>query len=155
MSQSSGLWRQEPSIPAHNISHQHIIFLATAQRDISPGPGLVWLEHHTSNSLPKMQLWALGILLDTPAGGNPLLRTSQKQTSLCCSPYFSLCSCLLEGLSYHGIEPTAPSQLWPHSNSGSGGAFSSLPVSWVWVQGLFRYALCYVGGDLIGLAPGM
>jgi hypothetical protein len=87
MSQFSGLWRQEPLTPAHNISHQHVTFLVTTQRDISPEPRLVWLECQSSKSLPKVWPWASSTLLYTPsAGRNPLLRTSLKQTSLCCSP---------------------------------------------------------------------
>jgi hypothetical protein len=39
-----------------------------------------------------------------------------------------LCSCLPEGLSHHGIKPTAPSQPRPHGDSGSRSAFA--PSLW-------------------------
>jgi hypothetical protein len=47
----------------------------------------------------------------------------------------SLCSYLPEGLSHHGIGPTALRQLWPHGNSSSGNALCSLPVSQEQAQG--------------------
>jgi hypothetical protein len=103
MSQFFGLWRQELLTLVHNISGNH-----------TKGQ-LCWTkvsmtEHQTSRSLPKVWPWASGSLLDTPAGGNPLLRISQKQTSLCWSPWLSLCSCLPgTGLSHHSIRPTVAS----------------------------------------------
>jgi hypothetical protein len=45
-----------------------------------------------------------------------------------------------------------PSQLWPHDDSGPGGALCSFPVSGDQARGLFRYDLYYVGGGLFGFS---
>jgi hypothetical protein len=68
--------------------------------------------------------WVSDTLLDAPAGGNPMLSTSQKQTSLCCSPCLSL-PIFLRDFSCQCVKPAAPCHLWPHSNSSSGGAHAS------------------------------
>jgi hypothetical protein len=60
-------------------------------------------------------------LLDAPAGGNPLLRLAKSRLPYAAHPVW-LCFYLPEGLSCHG---KAPSQLWPHSDSSSGGAFAT------------------------------
>jgi hypothetical protein len=107
-----------------NSQHRPASFLVTMKGHFS-WTKVSMTEHQTSRSLPKVRLWASGTLLYTPAGENPLLRTSQKQMSLCHSPCLFLCSCLPGGLSHHSIKPIAPSQLWLHGNSGSGGVFSA------------------------------
>jgi hypothetical protein len=88
-SQFFGLWRPELSIPAHNISgdHEGTPLLDQGQYD--------WVPNQ--QCLPKVWLWASGTLLDTLAGGNPLLRTSSATSPV------SLCFCLPEGLSQHSI----------------------------------------------------
>jgi hypothetical protein len=126
MSQSTASWANSLTCEGKNSWHQLTTFLATMKGYIF-WTKVGMTEHQTSRSLPRVWLWASCVLLDSPSGGNSLLRTIQKQTSLCHS--LSLWSCLPEGLSHHGIGPTVPSQLWPHGDSGSWGAlFSRLVI---------------------------
>jgi hypothetical protein len=75
-SQFFGQWRQRPLTSACNISGDPIKgYLSQTKVSMT--------EHQTSRSFLKVWPWASGALMDTPAGGNPLLRTSQKQTSMC------------------------------------------------------------------------
>jgi hypothetical protein len=106
MSQFFGLWRQELLTLVHNISGNH-----------TKGQ-LCWTkvsmtEHQTSRSLPKVWPWASGSLLDTPAGGNPLLRISQSRLP-CADPLDYLSVPVFLGQDF---PITVSDQLWPHSTS--------------------------------------
>jgi hypothetical protein len=85
-----------------NSQHQPTTFLVTTKGYLS-WTKVSMTERQTSSVCLRCDCEPLGALLDTPAGGNPLLRTSRKQTSPWRSPCLSLCFCLPEGLSQRGI----------------------------------------------------
>jgi hypothetical protein len=110
-----------------NSQHQPTTFLATARKDTSPGPRSVQMSTKPAgvclrcNLEPLAPCWML-LLGEPPAEDQP-------KADFPVPLPVSLCSCLPEGLSHHGIGPTAPSQLWRQGNSSSGGALCPLPES--------------------------
>jgi hypothetical protein len=116
MGQSAASW-------VNSLLHESILWPMKA-RTLDTGPhisgaheGTPLLDQSWYNWAPNRQEFAYGATLNFqhPAQysfwGNFLLRCSQKQTVLLCSPCLFFCFCLPEGCSWQGIGPTAPRQL--------------------------------------------